>query len=318
MPLPALENKRLVVVLGKGGVGRTTIAAALALHLAARGRRTLLFQANAKERLTTLLGGPAAGEQIVPVRENLWAVNTNPGAALHEYGVMVLRYEAIYKMVLENRLSKALLRAIPGLDDYSILGKLWYHTTEEERGRPRWDTIVFDAPATGHAVTLLRIPHAILEAVPDGPLTRDAGKVRALLEDPVRTAPVVVTLAEEMPVNESIELAARLEREVKMRVTGVVVNGLYPDRFPKATWPGRVVERLLAPASDALADPMLGPILVRARMARSRRALNERYLARLKEELPLPTAQLPLIFTPALGPTHVAEISRLLAAELGK
>jgi anion-transporting ArsA/GET3 family ATPase len=317
LPLPELENKRLVIVLGKGGVGRTTIAGALALHLAARGRKTLLFQTSAKERVGALLGGPPLGEAITPIRENLWGVNTNPGAALHEYGVMVLRYEAIYKMVLENRLSKALLRAIPGLDDYSILGKLWYHTTEEDRGRPRWDTIVFDAPATGHAVTLLRIPTSILEAVPEGPLTRDAIKVRALLEDPVRTAPLVVTLAEEMPTNESIELTARLEREVNMRVTGVIVNALYPERFQAGTGPARVLDRLLA-APDAVADPGLGPVLTRARMARSRRALNERYLARLREELLLPTAQLPLLFAPAFAPAHLAELSRLLGAELGK
>lgn len=315
MPLPELENKRLVVVLGKGGVGRTTVAAALALHLAGKGKKTLLFQANAKERLGALLGGPPAGEPITQLKPNLWAVNTNPAAALHEYGVMVLRYEAIYKMVLENRLSKALLRAIPGLDDYSILGKLWFHSTEEERGRKRFDTIVFDAPATGHAVTLLRIPHAILDAVPDGPLTRDATKVRALLEDAARTLPLIVTLAEEMPTNESIELAARLEREVGMRAAGVIVNQLYPDRFPKGTAPGRIVDRLAAAPEPPAGE--LGAVLARARMAKSRRALNEKYLARLREELPLPTAQLPLLFTPTVGPPQVAELSKLLAAEIG-
>jgi anion-transporting ArsA/GET3 family ATPase len=316
LPLPALENKRLVVVLGKGGVGRTTIAAAIALHLAARGKRTLLFQSNAKERLAGLLGCPPVGEQITPVRENLWTVNTNPNAALHEYGLMVLRYEAIYRMVFENRLSRALLRAIPGLDDYSILGKLWYHTTEDDLGRPRFDTIVFDAPATGHAVTLLRIPHSILEAVPEGPLTRDALKVRALLEDPYRTTPLIVTLAEEMPTNESLELASRLAREVGIRVSGLVVNQLYPDRFPQGSMPARMLDQLLA--GGAADDPTLGGVVTRARMLRSRRALNEHYLARLREELPVPTTQLPIVFTPQLGPPHVAELARLLGAEMGK
>src|SRR5688572_30317722 len=89
LPLPDLESKRLVIVLGKGGVGRTTVAAALAARMASRGKRTLLYQANAKERLVALLGGPPASESIVRVRENLWALNTNPHAALHEYGVMV-------------------------------------------------------------------------------------------------------------------------------------------------------------------------------------------------------------------------------------
>jgi anion-transporting ArsA/GET3 family ATPase len=317
LPLPDLESKRLVVVLGKGGVGRTTIAVAIALHLANRGRRTLLFQASAKERLATLLGSQPATENIAAVRENLWAVNTNPYAALHEYGLMVLRYEAIYKMVLENRLSRALLRAIPGLDDYAVLGKLWWHTTEEERGRPRFDTIVFDAPATGHAVTLMRIPQAILEAVPDGPLTRDAVKVRALLEDPQRTAPIIVTLAEDMPTNESIELATRLTKEAQIRPQGLIVNQIYPDRFPAGTPPARVLSRLVD-AGSAAGDAVVAPIVERARMERSRRAMNDRYLKRLATELPLPTVELPKLFVSALGPREVAEMSRRLGAEMSR
>lgn len=302
--MPALEDKRLIVVLGKGGVGRTTIAVALAARLAARGRKTLFFQASAKDRVAALLGGPPAGEEIRAVRENLWVVNTNPHAALHEYGLMVLRYETIYKMVLENRISRALVRAIPGLDDYSILGKLWYHTTEETHGRPRFDTIVFDAPATGHAVTLLRIPHAILEAVPEGPLTRDAGKIRALLEDPARTAPILVTLAEEMPTNESIELAGRLGREVNMQVAGVVVNQLYPDHFPKNGAAARVL--------DALTETNGDPVLTRAKLAQARRAMHDRYLERLAKELPLPRVIVPALFASTFGPAELATIAKML------
>jgi anion-transporting ArsA/GET3 family ATPase len=312
LPLPALEDKRLIVVLGKGGVGRTTIAAALAAHLSARGKRTLLYQANAKERLGTLLGGPPAGEEIKQFRENLWVVNTNPNAALHEYGLMVLRMEAVYKMVFENRVSRALVRAIPGLDDYSLLGKLWFHTTETVRGQWRFDTIVFDAPATGHAVTLLSIPQAILAAVPEGPLTRDAVKVRALVEDPARTAAIVVTLAEEMPVNESIELTARLKRECGLGVSGLIVNQVYPDHFPSGSPAARILERL-KPAAD-----VAEPVAVRARTSRARRALNERYLTNLRETLPLPTTIVPKIFVPQLGPKEIADVARLIGAEIGR
>jgi anion-transporting ArsA/GET3 family ATPase len=313
LPLPALEDKRLVVVLGKGGVGRTTIACALAAHLAARGKKTLLFQANAKERAGTLLGGATAGEDIRQARENLWTVNTNPTAALHEYGLMVLRLEAVYKMVFENRISRALVRAIPGLDDYAILGKLWYHTTETERGQPRFDCIVFDAPATGHAVTLLGIPKAILAAVPEGPLTRDALKVRALVEDPVRTAALIVTLPEEMPVNESVELRDRLEKEVLLKPSGVIVNQLYPDHFPAGSPGARILERVRAEG-----DPVLEPVVIRARASRARRALNDRNLERLRAELPFPTVIIPKIFVPQLGPRELGDITRLVGAAIGR
>src|SRR6185436_10237931 len=120
-----LFSKRVIVVMGKGGVGRTTVATALAQACARRGKRTLLFQAGAKDKLSRLLGCPPVGEQLVQVPGGFWAVNTNPSAAIHEYGLMVLKYETIYKMVMENQVVKKLVRAIPGLDDYSIIGKLW-------------------------------------------------------------------------------------------------------------------------------------------------------------------------------------------------
>src|SRR6185369_6757696 len=113
-------------------------------------------------------------------------------------------------MVFENRVTKAFLRAIPGLDDYSLIGKAWFHVEEEKRGKPVWDTVVFDMPASGHSVSMLRIPWVIIDTVPEGPLTRDARTVRQLLCDPARTSVVLVTLAEEMPVNEAIELESKL------------------------------------------------------------------------------------------------------------
>jgi len=296
--------------MGKGGVGRTTVSAAIGAALARRGRKTLLFQSNARKQLAQILGGPPVGEAVVPMRDHLWAVRTNPNAALHEYGLMVLRYETIYRMVLENKVAKSLVRAIPGVDDYSIVGKCWWHTTEKEPdGRPRWDTVVFDGPATGHAVTMLRIPRAILSAVPEGPLTRDAVKVRELLEDPARCAVVLVTLAEEMPTNETVELAARL-RELDLHPSWLVVNQLYPDRFPRGSATGRVLEAALA--GGAADDPGLAPLVRPARTLAIRRALNERYLGRLRAELGLPEVDLPILFAPVIGPAEIETLSSLL------
>src|SRR4051812_39900834 len=121
---PTVFDKRLLIVGGKGGVGRTTVAAALALAAARRGKRVLLAQTRSKERLSTLLGGPPVMTDIVRVRENLHAVNIFPEAALREYGLMVLRSNMVYRAVFENRLSRAFIRAIPGVEDYSILGKV--------------------------------------------------------------------------------------------------------------------------------------------------------------------------------------------------
>jgi len=305
-------DKRFVIVGGKGGVGRTTVAAALALAASRRGKRVLLAQARSKERLSSLLGGPPVRTEIVRVRENLEAVNVWPEAALREYGLMVLRSQLVYRAVFENRLSRAFIRAIPGVDDYSILGKVWFHTTERDRaGRPLYDLVIFDGPATGHAVTLLSIPQAILDAVPEGPLTRDARSARDLLRDPERAAMVLVTLAEEMPVNETIELAGKLRERAGIPLGPLVVNQLYPPRF--ATGPSaRALEALPETTGDAALDPLLH----RARIAMRRRRMNDRYLERLREALPLPQAQLPYLFAPRLGPDQLEDLSRRLEAQL--
>ena len=310
--LAALGGKQVILVLGKGGVGRTTVAAALALALARRGRRTLLFQSSANDRLAQLLGRPKIGADIVRVAPNLSAVNTNPDDALREYGIMVLKFETVYKMVLENRLVKGLIRAIPGLDDYSVIGKLWFHTTELEDGRPRFDTIVFDAPATGHAATMLRIPGVILETVPDGPLKRDAGKVRAMLTDPARTAAVLVTLAEEMPAAETVDLGTRIAA-LRIPLAGRIVNQLYPDRFTGSTPAGQVLAAL---GLDQSADPSIAGAVACARLIAARRRLNEEYLARLAATLGGDEARLPRLFGSSIGPAETDRLSILLDDQL--
>src|SRR2546421_4653237 len=100
---------------------------------------------------------------------------------------MILRSNLVYRAVFENKVSRAFIRAIPGVEDYSLLGKVWFHTTETEHGRPRYDIVILDGPATGHVVTLLQLPRAILNAVPEGPLTRDARSAQDLFTDPART-----------------------------------------------------------------------------------------------------------------------------------
>lgn len=306
-----LLDRRVVLVLGKGGVGRSTVAAAIAAACARRGRRTLLFEASANDRFGELFGGSQpVGTEITRLRENLYAVNTNPAAALEEYGLMVLKFRRVYKMVFENRVTRYFLRAIPGLDDYSILGKAWYHWNEEERGRRTWDTLVFDMPASGHSMSMLRIPKVILETVPEGPLTRDAATLRRQLQDSAHTSIVLTTLAEEMPVAEARELAALLHRQLDMRVARLVVNQVFPERFPHGSPAEQVLDRLQQGASGDLAA-----LAGHGRTAQRRRQLNERYLHELAHHLHIPRIELPLLFAPRLGPGEVDQLSRMIEAD---
>lgn len=302
-----LLDKRVVLVLGKGGVGRSTVAASIAAAAARRGRRTLLFEASANDRFGELFGGKEpVGTEVTRLRENLYAVNTNPSAALEEYGLMVLKFRRVYKMVFENRVTRYFLRAIPGLDEYAVLGKAWYHWNEEERGKRTWDTLVFDMPASGHAMSMLRIPKVILETVPEGPLTRDAATLRKQLQDTSHTAIVVTTLAEEMPVTEARELTAVLHRQLNLRVARLIVNQVFPARFPPGSPAEQVLERLEGTSGD------LAALAGHGLSAMRRRRLNERYLTELARHLALPRLELPLLFSPRLGPAEVDHLSRLI------
>jgi anion-transporting ArsA/GET3 family ATPase len=306
----SLFEKKFVLVLGKGGVGRSTVAAAIAGHCARAGRKTLLFETNANDRFGNYFDKPPVGTQLAQLAQNLWAVNATPAAALEEYGMMVLRWKSVYEMVFENRVTKAFLRAVPGMDDYALLGKAWFHTTETKWGKPVWDTVVFDMPASGHSVTMLRVPWVISDTVPEGPLTRDARTVKELLTDPERTAAVIVTLAEEMPVNESIELEAKL---VALGIVPqrLIVNQIYPDHFPADAPIAKILDTLVA--QPELPAP-LAELTHHASLSRDRRRLNAHYLGELAKRTQTPLVQLPMLFAQRLGHTHVQALGERLAA----
>jgi len=302
----SLSDKRLILVVGKGGVGRSTVAAAIAGRLARAGKKTLLYETNANDRFGNYFDRPPCGTELSQLAPNLWGVNATPQSALAEYGMMVLRWKSVYEMVFENRVTKAFLRAIPGLDDYALLGKVWFHTTEEKRGKLAWDTVVFDMPASGHASSMLRVPSVIIDTVPEGPLTRDAREVQALLADRARTAAVLVTLAEEMPTNEAIELEAKLTA-LGIVPQHLIVNQVYPDHFP----PGSPVAKVLE-ALDERAPSLLGELATHAGLARDRRALNARYLSELRTRAKTPLFELPMVFAQKLEPAHVTALGERL------
>lgn len=286
-----LEGRRFLYVTGKGGVGKTTVTAALALVMASRGKRVLCAMCQAKERLSTLLEGPPVGDDIVQLRPNIHAVNIQPEVALAEYGQMTLKIRPVYKAVFENRLVKSFLRATPGLYQWAMLGKAWFHTTETLKdGSPRFDVVIVDAPSTGHGLDMLRGPKVIVDLAPSGLLRREAEKAWALFSDPVLSGVVLVTLPEEMPVTETLDLLEAMRTELHLPVVKVVVNGVLPPLFSAQERDSLLSPRELDPKQ--LGDAALA---VGARRAR-RELVQHDALVRLRESVDVPMAYLPHVF----------------------
>ncbi len=294
-------DRRLLVVTGKGGVGKSTVSAALALLAARAGKRVLVCEVNAQERVAPLLGAPPSGSAIREASPGVFTVNVTPHEAMREYGLMVLKFRTIYDAVFENRLVRYFLRVVPSLAELVTLGKILHEARAEDRGRPRWDLVVVDAPATGHAVQLLRVPSAIIDTVPAGPLRGDAEWMEALLVDPLRTALVIVTLPEEMPVNEAIDLDSQVRALLGMDRAALFVNAMPQARFG----PDELAR--LAPLEGA--PPPLGPAARAARLQALRAEQAARYLARARAALDLPTSVIPFVPIAAWGREAVERVA---------
>jgi anion-transporting ArsA/GET3 family ATPase len=292
--MAGLLDKRLWIVSGKGGVGKSTISAALALRSARAGRRTLVCEVNTQERISRFLERPPAGPNVTLLEENLWAVDVRPQEAMREYVLMTLRFETIYKTVFENRLVRYFLRFIPSLQELVMLGKILYHLQEKlPDGKDRYETIVLDAPATGHAITFLNVPQVLLRTVPPGPLAREALRMKDLLVDPRITAAVLVAMPEELPVNEALELHAALRDKVNIRTHASVLNGVFTRRFSEADL-------------EALVD---SPELHRvAKAHHDREALAVLAETKLERNLQVPVHLVPRIFTPTFGRKAIEQV----------
>lgn len=222
--LAGLEHRRLLIVSGKGGVGRTTVAALLGSALASSGRKVLVATTGHDDRLAWMLGGDQLGDEPVEVAPGLDIQRLVPATCVEEYAALVTHSQRLSHAVFGNKTVRRLLRAVPGLDDFAILGKVWHEAVRERH----YDTIVFDGPASGHLRLVLGVPQAILETLSDGPLTAEATAMRESLQDPSVCASVLVGLPEPWPLTELGELATALRREIGMGEGTLVVNKLWP------------------------------------------------------------------------------------------
>ncbi len=313
-------ESRVVVVAGKGGVGKTTVTAALALMAAGEGLSVLVVELEGKAGLAGAYGGsgPLGYEESVLHEAALHlerkraghvrARRITPDDALLEY-LADHGLRRVSKRLMSSGLVDVVATAIPGIRDVLVLGKI----KQLERDRVA-DLILVDAPATGHAVTFLTSARGLLDAARGGPVRSQAADVVELLTDPARCRVLLVTLPEEMPVSETIEAAYRLEDRAGVRLGPVVVNGF--DHPPAALSTGAATA---AAAVHVRLTPGEIDALDHARQFRLHRAgLQRAMVERLGQELPLPQLQTPQLLAPAIGPGELRQLADALAASVGE
>ena len=285
----------MILNTGKGGVGKTSVSAAMAVALASRGRRVLLMQLNARDRVGAWFGTTPIGPEIRSLAPNIDAVNATPAEAMREYALMILRVKALYRAVFENRLVEKFLRVVPGLPELVMLGKACFHVFDESSpGVARYDAVIVDAPATGHGMFLLQIPGVITRAIGSGHMAEESRRMLDLLRDPSQTAVNIVTHGEEMPINETIELAGRLREELDVRVGYIIANALVS---PSLTDDELGDVRDLRPG--ARGDDDLVALLDAATFRASRCAEQRHQIDRVRRTLRLPVVEVPVYFDPS-------------------
>jgi anion-transporting ArsA/GET3 family ATPase len=313
MLVDELLEPKILVVSGKGGVGKTTVSAALAIVAARRGHKVCVAEVDRKGTLARLLGGRQVRYEPSELLPGVWGMNIVPDLALEEYLKVQYHMRRFSKMFTTTHFVDYVTTAGPGLKDILVLGKIWYLEQGRESGGTDhdFDTIIVDAPAAGHMLSFLSAPMGLSDAVRVGPVRRQADWLLEMLQDPKRTRVHLVTLAEEMPVSETIETMDALENKLKIDSGPVFANAMYSELF---TGPEQVslvqmrAEGNVQPLTDEaekvglrLDKDDLESLVSYARFLEARRGIQGKHLKDLRKGTNEPVVELPFLFSAGLA-----------------
>ena len=312
MQVEQFLEPNVIIVSGKGGVGKTTVAAAIALVASRSGRKVCIAEVDRKGSLPKLFGGGSLGYEPVELSPRLWGLNVVPEDALAEYLKVQYRMARISKAFTSTHFVDFITGAAPGLKDILVLGKIWY--LEQDRGAGPshdFDTIIVDAPAAGHMLTFFSAPVGLSDAVRVGPVHRQAQWLVQMLRDPLRTRVHLVTLAEEMPVSETLETSGAISERLKMHQGVIFANAVYEQPFSKEEGAvledegsDRHFENMLIEARGVglnLDGDDLRSLIGYARFLRARRRIQDAHLRKLRKGAGEPVVELPFLFSAGLA-----------------
>lgn len=311
MLLEDFFSPRILVIAGKGGVGKTTVSAALALVAARRGRKVCVAEIDRKGTLPRLFGGEALGYQPSELSPGVWGMNIVVEEALAEYLKVQYHLNRISRVFTSPQFVDYITTAAPGLRDILVLGKIWYLEQGRSAGGPvhDFDTIIVDAQASGHMLTFLSAPMGLADAVQVGPLRRQSEWIIDMLRDRERTRVHMVTLAEEMPVQETVETSVALRERVGL-VPGVAfANAIYAppgsqgslERFKPEELAADALKEEARAAGFRLEDDDVAALIGYAGFFTARSAIQRRHLAGLRRNIEEPVLELPFLFSVGLA-----------------
>ncbi len=313
MPDGDLLDRRLLFVTGKGGVGKTSVAAALADLGARAGKRTLVCEMDAKGALAATFDIPPLTFEPREIDPELFAMAMNTEDSLREYLRLFVKVPLVGRIGPLARTFDFVADAAPGVKEILSVGKLAYEVRERH-----YDLVVVDAEASGHIVAQIAAPRVISELVQVGMVREQTRWMNDILEDPELTGLVVVTTPEEMPVTETIDLMSRLDSETGVAASAVVANRVLPALFDRRQ--AEVVDRLgdVEQLLVEAAGPGVRQVLAAATVTEARRRVGNTHLERLRAGIPadLPVLYVPELFTKATGRRVVALVAKALAEEL--
>jgi anion-transporting ArsA/GET3 family ATPase len=305
-------DKRLVFVTGKGGVGKTTVAAALGLAAAREGKRTIVCEVAQQERMSRVFRREGVGFSETELAPNLFAISIDPQRSMEQYLRQQVKPAPLYGLLFDNRLFQYFAAATPGMRELVTIGKVW-ELAQLERRTARaapYDTVIVDAPSAAHGLGILRTPRTFRDVALVGPISRQADKIHSFITNPELTGVVAVALPEEMPVNETVDFRDALREQMGMELDTVVVNAIYPERFSHSE--AESIER----AADSNGSPGVRAALKAALFEHRRAGTQRGQLRRLRKQLGRGVITLPFLFEPELGLDSFERLTAELEPEL--
>lgn len=313
-----LLSRQLVFVTGKGGVGKSTVTAALAELAASLGKRTLMVEVDAKGNLTDFFEHDRVGFEPEEIRPGLCAMTMNTEDSLQEYLQIFLKMGRVSKISFLSRIFEFVANAAPGVKEILTIGKITYEASLVEGNANKWDFIVVDAAPIGRVIGQLDAPAAIHDLIDAGMVRDQTGWMREILRDADRTSLVAVATPEEMPVTETIELGIATE-SIDVKLDAVIVNRVLPELFTTSSLevfddlatdgPAQLLEREF--------DGHAEPIMDAARLAVNLRRSRVEHIRRLGDALPITMVFVPYLFIRNHGKRSTTLVADALRAELG-